>query len=260
MPALDATVKGASANSYLTVSAADVILAQWLDTKGWDAATTSPSAEDYETSAPASIGDTQVSVDSGSGDVTVGMLFQFVGTGDTTIYTTLNSFSGSGGTGTIRFSPKLVAAAPDGTPIDRLTANQKEQAVILGTFSLDSSMEWEGFKRDITTPQALDHPRSGMFDANGDFFEFDLLAPPLLDATAYQANVLLERNILKKPELLGQGFTRARADVFSVSLDSSSSATQLEPVDDFVQAILSDIGRLKAITSRGGGMVPLLRS
>lgn len=249
MSVLDATLKGAVANSYQTVDRADELLAQRLYVEKWDAGATTPDAVGYLANGVVAIGQTDVVVDTGTGTFTVGSKVRF--DGHPKLYTVSSALTGDG---TLSFTPALTTAVADGEVVSLLTANEKEKALIWGTVLFDEMMLWNGLK--TTDTQRLRWPRSSVLDPDGDLYDQDVLPEILEIAHAEFALVLLERNKFKLPAILGQGISEAALGPLKVKVDDSQ---QVATIPDNILSLLSPLGHLEQEARKNSIVVPLRR-
>ena len=250
MAVLDATVKGASANSYITVAAADLVIDKRLYTTPWTGAATTPDAEGFTLSAGAAQDATSVSISGGTGTFTAGSWVQFEG--DATIYTVASDLTGDG---SLSFTPGLAGALSGSETVTRVTANDKERALMWATETLDAQMDWKGTKR--TAEQALRWPRSGVYDQDRHQYDYDLIPDPVSEATSYLAMHLLEKDLLSPPAALGAGVSEIQAGSLKAKI---SSTEQENSIPDYVLEILEPVGSLKASAAKGTAIRDLYRT
>lgn len=213
MPVLVATAASALANSFLTVAEANAIARNRLYTTGWDAAASTPDAEDAVVSGGgASEDDTSAGI-TGSGTWSVGTIFKF-GSHDTE-YTVTTALTGSG---SLAFSPALVQDVEDDDTVLRLTASTREKALIWASHLLDASFEWYGARRTID--QRLSWPRSGVTTPDGSFLDYDTIPELLRWATFDMAQSLLADDRTQVPDILGQGLKRAKIGPMYMETDT----------------------------------------
>lgn len=246
---LNATVKSTTANSYLTVARATTLLRRRLHTEVWDAASSTPSANDYQTNGSALLAATSVAIDTGEGAWTAGTVFQF--TSHATEYTVSAALTGAG---TLTFTPGLTQALVDGDVLLRQTANERERALMTATTYLDMMMVWNGRKR--TNTQALWFPATGIVNENGDAYDYDLIPFPLEVATSEFANYLLRKDVFAPSKALGLGISEAQIGPLKAKIDSSQ---QTAVIPDNILALLSQLGVLEPEAQKGSTVVPLRR-
>lgn len=252
MSVIIATPKASNANSYVTLTRADEIMAQRLYTDVWDAVT-GPTAYDYLINDPGSAlqaGSTSIPVDGGSGTFTAGTLVRFEN--DTTDYRVLAQLTKPGN---LAISPGLVAVPSDNSAVTRITANDKEKALIWTTYLFDSMMNWNGWK--TTEDQSLRWPRSGVIDKDGYSIDQDTIPINLERATAEEALILLSSNKFQFPSILGQGISEAKLGPLSVKVGSMQVE---EVIPQNVLSLLDELGHLEAAAQTGARILPLWRS
>ena len=247
---LDTTVKGAEANSYITVARADEILAQRLYTEAWSGAAETPNADDYTVAISTAEGSVSVYVDAGVGTFVAGTRIRFAG--HSTFYTVKSTLSGSG---SLSITPALTTDVPAYEGIIRVTASEKEAALTWATTLLDQMMVWEGTKR--TVEQRLRWPRSGVINADGHNIDYDTIPEILEIATAEFALSLLESNKFKLPAALGQGVSEVVLGPFRAKIDSNATEPVIPPG---VLSLLSYLGSLESAAQGNTRIVPLGRA
>ena len=251
MPFLVETAKAANANSYCTVDRADEIISTRLYSSNWDSADSVPSADGYLVNeASPSIGDAEITIDTGSGRWTAGTKFKFAGHAQ--IYVVIEDLPAAGD---LKFTPELVAAPADNEALNRVTANDKERSLIWATRLLDNLFVWKGTKR--TEEQSLRWPRSGVLDPDGYEYDYDTVPTILEESTAEYALELLASDRFKTPDLLGKGIERAKVGSVEITVDSSTG--QEPAVPDGILALLSPLGHLEAEAQGSTTVVPLRR-
>jgi len=246
---LDATPKSATANSYVTVAKARQIMRRRLYTTTWDAASTTPSADGYQTNGGATLGSTSLAVDAGTGSWTVGTIFHFGSHSQE--YTVAAALSAPG---TLSFSPGLVQAVLDDDPLLRDTANDQERALMWATQLLEAMMKWDGVKR--TSTQALWFPASDIYDESGNAYDYDTIPAILEVATTELANYLLERDVFKVPAALGQGVSEAELGPLKAKIDNTQ---QIAVIPDNILSLLSTLGVLEPEAQKSSTILPLRR-
>lgn len=246
---LDATVKGTSANAYLTVARANLLAHRRLYASPWTSATSTPDADGFLVNGAASLGSTSVTLDTGTGTWTVGTEFSFAG--HETVYTVSVALTGAG---TLQFSPSLTAAVADNEAINRHTANQREQAIMWSTLLFDEMMNWYGHK--TTDEQALWFPATNIVNQNGSFFDFDTIPQVLEVATVDMCIHLLASDAFAIPAALGKGVSQVSLGPLKAKIDPSQ---QTETIPSNILSLLSDLGRLESEAQKGSRVVPLKR-
>lgn len=252
MSVIIATAKATTANSYVTLSGADAIMAHRLYTDVWDAVT-GPTAYDYlvnDGGGALQIGDSTIPVDGGTGTFTQGTLVTFAG--DDTEYRVLVALAAAGN---LIISPALVAAPADDSAVTRVTANDNEKALIWTTSIFDEMMTWKGYK--TTEDQALRFPRSGIIDKDGYAIDEDTIPEILERATAEQALVLMTSNKFALPSILGQGIKEAKLGPMSVKVGGMQVE---EVIPQNVLSLLDVLGTLESAAQTGAKIVPVRRA
>jgi hypothetical protein len=250
VPVLIATAKAVNANSYLTVALADQILDRRLYTAKWNAAGTTPSAEGYLVDGATLAGETSVAIDTGTGVFTAGSKVKFAE--HDTVYTVGSTLSAPG---TITITPALTDDVADDETIERFSANEKEKALIWTTNILDSMMDWFGTKR--TVEQRLRWPRSGVVDADGQYYDADTIPEELEIAVAELALHFLERNTFKAPTILGQGVSSFKVGAIEADVDSLQT---VDTIPENILALLSTLGVLYEDAKSGTRILPMRRA
>jgi hypothetical protein len=149
----------------------------------------------------------------------------------------------------------VVAAPADNSALSRITASQREAALIMATRLLDSAMEWKGWKTEET--QALRWPRTGVANPDGAQFDPDTYPFLLEHATVELALVLLTRDTTARPTALGLGVTEVKLGPMSAKIDSKA---QEDAIPQSILSILSPLGSIESEASTGSRVVPLWRS
>jgi hypothetical protein len=250
MSVVDVTPKGIAANSYCSVSRADQILAQRLHTVAWFKLSTVPDAEGYSLSSSASAGATSVPVANGAGMFTAECLVMFAG--DATVYRVTSPLRNAGA---LKIEPGLSANLANGTAVIRVTANKKEAGVLWATRIFDEMLVYKGTKR--TLEQRLRNPRAGLYDADGNAYDYDTIPAPLEIATAEMANYLQQRDILKQPAALGLGVSEVQLGTLRAKIDGNAT---VDPIPASILTMLSDIGYLSPSADEGSSILPLERT
>lgn len=247
---IDTTVKGSSANSYCSVARADEILGARLYATAWTSASDEPDAAGWLANGGATAGARSIDVDTGTGLWTKESRVRFAG--HSTVYAVTSPLRTDGA---LKIEPALTADVADDAVVERLTANDREAALVWATRLLDQMMRWYGSKR--TEEQRLRWPRSGVVDADGYNLDFDLIPELLEEATAELALSLLERNRFEQPGLLGQGIEEARLGPIAVKVGSEE---RIDVVPQNILSLLSPLGYLEPEAQHGAKMLPLYRS
>jgi hypothetical protein len=133
----------------------------------------------------------------------------------------------------------------------------REKALMWATQILDKGMDWFGAIR--TTTQALRWPRSGVETDDGIAFNYDTIPTILEEATAELAFLLLQKDRMKEPEVLGQGFRKGR--VGSLEVEEIDINMTLALIPAHIIAMLDLLGEPKPGRQvRSSGVVKLERS
>lgn len=246
---LNATVKSATANAYLTVAKADRIMRRRLYTTKWDAAGSTPDADGFLVNGSVTTGATTIPVDGGTGTFTANSVVTFAG--HATEYTVSTTLTGPGN---LVLSSGLTSALADDEAVSRETASEKERAIMWATQILDFMMIWFGSKR--TNEQALWFPAVGLLDENGDFYDFDTIPAILEVGTVELANHLLNSNVFRLPTALGQGVSDVQLGPLRAKIDAGQ---QQEVIPGNILSLLSTLGRLEPEAEKGTKVVPLRR-
>lgn len=247
---LIATAKASNANSYATVAEANDIARQRLYTDVWDNASSTPDASGYLVNGAVTAGTTTIAVDGGSGTFTAGSIVEF--SSHSTEYTVSTALTGAGN---LVISPGLVQGLEDDEQISLQTASQKAKALMFATRLLDEQVIWNGTRR--TLDQALQWPRSGVTDEDGDFFDFDTI-PQLLKVVTFElALVLLGRDVFSRPAILGEGFDEVALGPISIKV---SDRQRIDVIPQNIISILSPLGRIEPEAKHGTKVVPLRRT
>jgi len=253
MGVLDATVKGASANSFVTVAAVDLVLRRRLYTTAWDAAGTTPNAEGFLTDNSYSAGSTTIGVDTGTGTFTSGSLVKFAG--HDTEYTVSTALTGDGN---LVLADGLTDAVGAGEAVLRLTSSEKEKAAMWSTQILSEMMQWYGYP--TTTTQALPWPRVGVLKANstGTYYDQDTIPDLLTAATSEMCLVVVEKDVFSRPAILGQGLSEAKIGPLNVKINPEQ---RIDVIPQNILSLLSPLGELEPEAKHGGSsMLPLWRT
>lgn len=123
----------------------------------------------------------------------------------------------------------------------------KERALIWATSLIDSSFSFEGQK--TTQAQALRWPRIGLVDVDDWYIDQDTLPKDLKFATAELAMSLLSGDRTLMPDLLGQGFSKAKVGPIEVTVDRNQ-VNALFPAH--VSQLLENIGGSTGGAGGGG--------
>jgi len=251
MGVLIATPKAADATSFLSVATAGQIFRRRLYTELWDAASSTPDAEDFQTSSAFTTGSTTIGVDTGTGTFTAGTLVKFAG--HATEYTVSTALTGAGN---LSISPGIITSVADDEAVERLSASTREKSLMWSTQLLSEMMIWYGYK--TTDTQALPWPRIGVIDpSTGLTYDKDTIPAILEVATCEMALVLLSSNVFVQPSLLGKGFSAAKIGPMSITVDNKQ---QTEVVPQNVLSLLSPLGYLESEAKFGSKVIPLGRA
>ena len=250
MAVLIETAKATNANSYLSVLRGNAILGLRLYTTKWDDAGLTPNADGYLVNGGATTGSTTIAVDTGTGTFTATSEVQFAS--HSTIYAVSTALSAAGN---LVITTGLTEAVADDEVVSRITAYEKEKALVWATTLLDSVMIWNGTQR--TTTQRLGWPRSGVVDPAGNSYDYDTIPELLEIGTAELALVLLERNKFALPGILGQGLKEAKLGPMTVKVDSTQ---QEDVIPQNILAILSPLGHLEPEADVGSRVMALWRA
>jgi len=251
MSLIGTTTKGVSANSYVSLDRADEILGQRLYASSWFNASDEPDASGYEVdSGGASAGATSVLVSGGTGVFTKESHVRF-GTG-TKLYKVTSPLRSDG---PLKIEPALTASVNAGDAVTRVTASDKEKALIWATRLLDNMMVWKGTKR--TSEQALRWPRSGVVGPDGFFYDFDTIPVLLEEGTAELALVLIASDVFSRPSILGQGIEQVKLGPIDVKVGAGERE---DVIPQNILSLLSPLGRLEPEAQHGTKVIPLRRS
>lgn len=228
-----ATAGSPLANSYLTVAEAAEILSGRLYTTKWDAAGSTPSADDWVVDGAHAGAETVISIAGGTGAFTVGTQLRFADLEQVYAVTAV-------GVDEITIDPPLVDALLDGDEVVRITASDREKSVLWATALLDGMMDWKGVPK--YDDQSLRWPRAGVYDRD-DYTALDDTTIPyaLKEATAELALALLDKDRFSPPALLGQGFDEAQVGSLRVKV-SKEQIEQLVPAN--VLSMIEHLGTL----------------
>lgn len=238
---LDATVKGSTANSYLTVLRADAVARRMPFVSNWSALASTPDANGWTVTSGASTGATAVNVTVGTGGLLAGNEVSFGS--DITVYTVVSDISS---TGDLEITPTLQSDVEGGVTVNRLTFNAKEKMLAWGTMLFDRFLEYEGTIR--TTTQALRVPRSGMLDLDGQFYNYDTIPLPLEEALVLFCDEQAGTNSFAANQSAGQGFNKIKMGPMELEVDETD---QRALISDNVLTLLQPIAQMKQ--SAGGG-------
>lgn len=246
------------ANSYVSLDSANNILNDRPYTVSWDNASQDPDARGYlinDPGAALNIGDTTIPLKDGVGNFGAGNRFTI--DGHPTEYTIVSDVAGPAAS--VDITPTLVVVPPDGTPVRRLTSNDKEAALIWATRVLDSQMDWFGSKLKQTTIQTLRWPRAGVVDHDGYNVDQDTIPAILECVTAEMAKELLDRDLASLPKLLGKGFKKASMPgPFSIEVDHLMTEKM---ISDYLLNKMSYLGILSpGVGGQRSRVVSLLRA
>lgn len=131
-------------------------------------------------------------------------------------------------------------------------SDDKDRALIMATRLLDEFFDWDGYMTDRTTPQALMWPRSSLEDREGLTLDPDAIPDPIFRACCELALFLLKRDRLGEPELLGQGFSKAKLGPMDAVIDPKMV---LEFIPRHILPMVDHWGTLRSSANRGGTRV-----
>jgi hypothetical protein len=195
------TTPYSSANSYVSVDEASVFLSQRPYTQVWTSADPYPDASGYTVSGSVLSGSSTVPMSSGTGIFQAGTLIRINGGQyKVKIATTEDSTS-------LTLVSGVTTALTNGMPIDRLSANTQEAALIWATLILDRTYRWEGTQ--TASDQTLAWPRMSVMNANGDYYDSSTVPEILRRVTSELAMHLLQRDNSRLPKVIGTGLKRA---------------------------------------------------
>lgn len=130
----------------------------------------------------------------------------------------------------------------------------KEAALVWATQLLDDGIMWYGSITDITTPQALNNPRIGLYDWEGRVIASTVLATPLKEATAELARLLIAAD---RPAEVGTiGYKSIKVGPIELEIDKFD---QLAVIPDAVYEQIKDFGK-RIKSGSGFRQVTLLRA
>lgn len=197
------TTPYSNANSYVSVDEASVFLSERLYSGVWNSTDPYPDAQDFIVSSDLSMGVTTIPVSGGTGIFQAGTLVR-IGSGQYKVKTTTSE-----GATSITLSAGLTAAVLTGEPVTRLSANQKEAALIWATNIFERSFSWQGAPTYVLAEQALAWPRTGVYDKDGREFPPTVIPEDLRRLTAEFGLNLLQRDTSRLPKVIGTGIKRA---------------------------------------------------
>ena len=114
----------------------------------------------------------------------------------------------------------------------------KEAALVWATQLLDDGMEWYGYITDLTTPQALDNPRTGLYDKESRVILSTEIATPIKEATAELGRLLIAADRPAEVETIG--FKSIKVGPIELEIDKYD---QLAVIPDAVYEQIKDFGR-----------------
>lgn len=254
MPTLNATPASTTANTYATIAEAQAVIDQRLYTTDWEGAA-GPTADGYaiNNGGGYSSGAESATIDSGTGTLALGDQFTFAG--HATVYEVITTAIATGST-TIAFTPALTASVADDEVIQRQTLNDQEKSLTYATRLLDRMMKWFGSPA-TSYSQSLRWPRLGVINADGEEFPSNIIPAQLIEGVTELALSLLGGDTFKQPELLGQGFSRAKVGEIEIWTDSKSES---EAIPSNVLSLLDELGVLEAAAKKGSAVVSVVRS
>ncbi len=243
------------ANSYVNLDDANNVLNDRPHTASWDTASQDPDGRDYVIDGPLSAGVTTIVLKSGKGNFGAGNRFTI--DGDSTEY--LIDADVADPAASVDVAPVLASDAPDGTPVYRLTSNDRESALLWATRVLDTQMDWFGSKRNGPSIQTLRWPRSGIVDLDGYNVDQDTVPEILECATAELALYLLQSDFASVPKALGLGLKRAKMPgPFEIETDKLMVEKM---IPDYLLNKMRYLGTLSPdVGGQGARVVGLLRA
>lgn len=114
--------------------------------------------------------------------------------------------------------------------------DDRDRSLIMATREIDTRIAWDGYK--VTETQALDWPRSGLYDDNRDYVDEDTLPIELKNAVCEYALVLLGTDTLAPQET---GLESLVVDVIELKFKTSD---RLQPIPPNVFGPLSKWGSI----------------
>ncbi len=235
-------------NSYVSLVEATLILGENPYADAWDALSFVPSATGWVADGAQVAGTSVVNIKNGTGTFEVGSVIKFAG--HDTMYSVVSETPTS-----VNIAPNLVSDIADEAVIRRLTYSAKEKMLLHATKTLDAQVDWRGSAAELNQP--LRWPRFSVRDCDGHDYCNDCFPQDLKVATAEFALHLAKRDLSSVPELLGQGFSRAKVDVLEIEVDSSQVVTMMP---DYVQDLLGCMGSYSPTKSSGAKTMELLRT
>ena len=122
---------------------------------------------------------------------------------------------------------------------------EQEASLRSSTKMLDYMVDWKGHPTDITTPQALQHPRIGLTDRMGNVFPDDEILPDVKAANAELALYLLKNGGAGSNESVLKAYSSLKiGSNFSVNINSDKEA---QPIPSYIMTLILPWG------SRGDG-------
>lgn len=138
---------------------------------------------------------------------------------------------------------------------DTTTPDSKARALIAATRYLDRVYNWNGTTRTAT--QVLRWPRSAVVDQDGNSVDQETIPANVRAATIELAALLLEKDRLAEPSVLGQGFSSAKLGPLEVTVDPSQV---LPAIPYAVDMLVSDLGSLRTQPGDNSAILPLARA
>lgn len=113
----------------------------------------------------------------------------------------------------------------------------KNAAITWATRMLDDGVIWHNIIKDITTPQALGWPRSGMIDGEFRTILDNVIPIPVKDATAELARLLIESD--RAADVATVGFDSIEVGPIKLSIDKLDV---LSVIPDAVYSLIRSFG------------------
>lgn len=127
------------------------------------------------------------------------------------------------------------------------TDDNKNRSLAMATRMLDDLFRFQGCK--LTSAQALRWPRSSVYDIDGYYVSSEAIPTPLEEAACEQALELLKSDVTTQPELLSQGFKKAKVGPLEVEADLSFQPASMSK--NATNAIVgAGLGTLKSSSGR----------
>jgi hypothetical protein len=117
-----------------------------------------------------------------------------------------------------------------------ITDEDRREALLISASSfLDAYFDWQGYR--ATTTQAMDWPRTMVYDADGLLLPYYSVPEQIRKATCEQAYILSKGD--PAAPLPGVGITNLRIDVIELTFDK---AVRVSPISSMVVALLRGLG------------------